>query len=313
LAKFGVPSKGRKKLAFTILLLTCVELCGGYVVWKYKLQYRYTAVPSLGALPVPDAPNDPPLFKSRMANQSWAASASPQEKSVAALRWTMAKVLIVADNGKGHDAEALLRSVENGNGAICSQMAVIYSAALATLGMPSRTVWLFRNFPGGDTHTLVEVAFNGRWVIMDPTFGVYYRDKNGEMLSAQDIKRKLFQGDYKDIEPVFIGGEDAKYPVRLNRYYMNFLPLFTNVFVKPNDGTMGITEIVPLRFLLGERVYFERIPGETDDNMIFAKGIYFVFGFLLPLVLLALGVILALRMVINHPLYVSDERAETRR
>jgi hypothetical protein len=288
-ARIGWPRRVPRGLLVALGVLTAIEATGGYLLWKFSLKYRYVEVQSLQSLFPFDTSTTAPIYTAVLRRDSITRRGTDRQKYLRALQWTMNQVSVIGDNHSGHDPEELLKSVRQGDSALCSDMARLYTAALNGLGLPSRTVWLFRNFPGGDTHTTVEVLIDHKWIVLDPTFGIYYRDGQGHLLSAFDIQARLFKGDYADIHPVFAGSQTTRYPARLETYYMNFLPLFNNVFVKPNESpTPWFGIIPPLRYWFGDRVYYERLPGETS-NIVMVQRLYFTFIVLLPVVLLLLG------------------------
>src|SRR5690349_5595388 len=107
------PARRLTALAVVLLLLIGAETRAGYLVWKYKLQYRYEPVTSLNSLPPAPQSLDLPEYRARLAKEEWATQYTDTlGRAIAALRWSRNRVWSVANNEYGYDPEELLRSVE---------------------------------------------------------------------------------------------------------------------------------------------------------------------------------------------------------
>jgi hypothetical protein len=198
------------------------------------------------------------------------------------LRTVMDSVREVAPEPSA-SAEQLYALAQQGHGLLCSGMATLYFAALTSNGVRARVVELSRDlFDAFDSHVTVEVWHEGRWVIFDPTFHVSF-ERSGQLLGAQEIADSLLDGSAAAITPVFHG--DVRYPSRLETYYMHWLPLFNNTFVR-NDSSSGLlARLPPWRYWYGPRLFFRQGPQNTHDNLRFYNRLYRLFVGVLPTVL----------------------------
>src|SRR4051812_30860367 len=171
-----------RSLVLVLASIFLVDVISSLVLWKHGLFYRFIEVPSLSSIEPPRAASPFSSFRSQLEAESWFRDSDVRTKYVGTLRWSMDQVTSVEPASVSTDAEALLKAVRSGEGALCDQMSLLYTAGLASLGLPARTVWLYRNLPSRDTHSFVEVPLNGKWVILDPTFGVVYEDGQGGLL-----------------------------------------------------------------------------------------------------------------------------------
>ena len=247
---------------------------------------RFQRVDDLGAVD-PTYPPVDPKFATRF----------PGDDPVTILRQVMATVPAVAPDPATEDPLALLEHAEAGGGLVCTGMAGLYRAALEANGFDARLVVLARFLSDPyETHVTVEVREQGRWVIYDPTFGVTF-EADGRRLGAQDIKRALVAGGIEKVSPVFVGPADG-YPARIDQYYMNWHPLFSNVIVRaPAHSALAKLPIV--RWWLGERRYFEVVELHRGENVAFINALAFLTIVVLPgvsLVLAAGAAVLGVRI-----------------
>lgn len=206
--------------------------------------------------------------------------ANEQARAIAGMAWLMNRVHTVDSPVMTGSPEQMLAAIESGKGALCGQMAYLLRHVLATLDLPSRTVYLQRNpFDCLDDHTLVEVLVEGRWVLLDPTFNLIFRGVDDRLLNAFEIKKLVFLGRNADVRPVFLG--EVRYPPRSQAYYVGLLSLFCNVYVRIS-GSGGLSMFPPLRFFVGPRLYYVTVDGESDSSMRFWHHLYTLTVFLLP-------------------------------
>ncbi len=222
--------------------------------------------------------------------------------------WDAQAAQVLAPELKGGDPEALLARVMNlvprvgpgplngvdriyahvkrGGGLLCAGMSELYFNALRLNGYRARIVAMRRSlFNPSDTHTSVEVFVDGAWRLYDPTFHVAYR-MNGRYLDAEQIREVLHHGDYRAIEPVFLG--EVRYPARLGTYYMNWLPLYNHVWVE-DARPHRFLQLPPLRYWFGPVGYYATGGGVSAAGMRFFAAFYAVFVAVLPLLAAALA------------------------
>jgi hypothetical protein len=234
-------------------------------------------------------------LKRRIDDETWVREVDIAERCLGALRWTMNRTCVVAVNGE-RNPDHLLRSIESGKGALCEDMAFMYSHVLTASDVPNRIVFLCRNlFDSGDVHATVEVLLENRWVLMDPTFNVTFVDDIGQLLSAQEIKKLVLSGKCSNIHSVFHG--DVLYPARIECFYMSILPCFNNVFVV--DVTSQISVLFGTKFkicrvfhLLSHRRYFEKLPTESVTHIDFARRLRFVAIIILPIFVVFISLVM---------------------
>lgn len=180
------------------------------------------------------------------------------------------------------DAATMIMHIENGGGLICSGMAKVYASLANAKGLQSRRIMLTRHlFNRFDTHQTVEILYQNRWVIFDPTFSVSYA-LGGQLLGAGDVQKALLNGDANEI--VLIEYKKNTYPASLEQYYMDWPLLFNNVFVI-KESTELWRKMPPMRYWYGPTRYAGRIDGISNEHIHFANMIYFVFWVMLPLVM----------------------------
>lgn len=96
-------------------------------------------------------------------------------------------------------AKAYQSSMNNPKiGHICGGHAILYLAALESLGIPARFVGIYNsNKEPFQSHATVEFYVNGKWYASDPSYNVMYQH-NGNYLSYKEIYRLLQNG----IQPI---------------------------------------------------------------------------------------------------------------
>ena len=94
----------------------------------------------------------------------------------------------------------------------CVHAAVAFEAIVKQFGLQVRTVQFFYDDPGSppapDTHVAVETFYDGGWHFFDSTFGQFWTDASGHVLSISDVRAGLgsLQKDLASFTNVF---EDA--------------------------------------------------------------------------------------------------------
>lgn len=97
---------------------------------------------------------------------------------------------------------------------ICGQAAVAFGDIVSRLGFEARSVQFFYDDPTPDDHVAVEVLYDGGWHLFDPTFGLFWADAGGNVLSIADVRGGLgtLQKDVASFTNVFedgVYGDDA--------------------------------------------------------------------------------------------------------
>ncbi len=80
------------------------------------------------------------------------------------------------------------------HGINCAMLATILTECLLALRIPARAVWLLPFSPyDGDNHVVTEAyaADLARWVMCDPTYGLYVQDEQGTPLHLFEIRERL--------------------------------------------------------------------------------------------------------------------------
>jgi Transglutaminase-like superfamily len=76
---------------------------------------------------------------------------------------------------------------------LCGQASQVFAAIVKSLGLPVRAILFYYTDPWGaaDGHTAVEVSYGGSWHFYDPTFGQFWTDANGNVLSIAQVRAGL--------------------------------------------------------------------------------------------------------------------------
>ncbi|MFK7897276.1 MAG: transglutaminase domain-containing protein [Myxococcota bacterium] len=78
-------------------------------------------------------------------------------------------------------------------GGQCGNLTRLFTTAARIAGLEARRAHLFevkgleRPLPEAYTHAIVEVKVDGRWVIVDPLYGVVYRNASGQLAESVDL------------------------------------------------------------------------------------------------------------------------------
>lgn len=99
----------------------------------------------------------------------------------------------LADWSHAYDVSILER--ERGNR--CNGKALLYMAALQAYGIDSRMVALYAGKFIDQTvysHAAVDVRIDGRWVALDPTYDLSYKNEQGQFMSWEEVVMALRAG-----------------------------------------------------------------------------------------------------------------------
>jgi hypothetical protein len=99
-----------------------------------------------------------------------------------------------------------------------------------------------------DTHTTVEVAIGGRWVVYDPTFNVSFT-RNGRYLGVSELYDAWVLGHGDPVKTVFYG--EVLYPARIDNFHVSYRSVLNNYFVEPDTPRQDFLSKIPI-----SRYYF---------------------------------------------------------
>jgi len=73
---------------------------------------------------------------------------------------------------------------------ICGHAALSFAAIVRHFGYAVRSVQFYYSTPEGtpDSHIADEVFYDGAWHFFDPTFGVFWTDPSGQVMSITDVR-----------------------------------------------------------------------------------------------------------------------------
>jgi hypothetical protein len=177
------------------------------------------------------------------------------EKILNIQNWLGNQVKAVDSHKGSQSGYELMHLAREGTGMTCGSMSLMLEEALLALEVNARTVQLFRtNFNRLDTHVVVEVRLQERWVVLDPTFNLTYESTDGTPLGIAEIQKSLANSQSDAVTPVYHG--DRAYPARLSEYPLNWQVLFANAYVnKPCRDCPWWKRLPPMRFWLGPARY----------------------------------------------------------
>ncbi|WP_083585886.1 transglutaminase domain-containing protein [Chelatococcus daeguensis] len=180
------------------------------------------------------------------------------DRVVAILRDTMNAVKNVGSEPGSFDLDVLTRHAAAGGALMCAGMAKLFVGNLNEAGVPARRVTLVRNLGEWiDSHSTVEIAIGGRWVIYDPTFNVSFRS-GGELLGVLDLYRFWASGRTGDVETVFYG--EVSYPARLEDFHISYFALLNHIFFEVNESfPWYVSKVLPVRWYRGPHLRYAHI------------------------------------------------------
>ncbi len=160
-----------------------------------------------------------------------ADATSDRERALRVLDWTNRQ-------WKGHgkklptnnDALTILEEADSGRKFRCVEYATVASAALSSLGMPSRRLGLKKKTVetavagGGHMVTEVWLADEGKWAVLDGEYNLM-PVANGKALNAVEFKRAL----QSDRPVAFVSGAGPVKPAQQKRY-LDFIERYLYYF-----------------------------------------------------------------------------------
>ncbi len=99
--------------------------------------------------------------------------------------------------GNGRSIEALIAFCESNDGKTnCRGLAILLASLLRLNGIRARHITCMPyEDPFEDCHVVVDCLLpSGKRIMLDPTFRLYYKDKNGLYLSLRDLRKALIDG-----------------------------------------------------------------------------------------------------------------------
>lgn len=185
----------------------------------------------------------------------------------------------------------LLAMREGKTGASCGYRALLYLAALKSLGIESRMVSLAKSNKV-DTHATVEVLIDKQWVVIDPTFGVYFVI-SGKPASAVELHQLLLRsGNNLEV----IKGREALGSVKFDSpdYLLAF---FHNVSVYERRHFFAWQALPIVQYFFGVAVAHLENENGITENVVkvhnlggLAYNFIFPFGFAVSIIAFAIAV-----------------------
>ncbi|MGA8942524.1 MAG: transglutaminase-like domain-containing protein [Thermoactinomyces sp.] len=123
----------------------------------------------------------------RLSRQITRHASTPREKARAIYRYvatTMTYDMEKFRNNEFHWSDSALKSLRTKKG-VCQDYVFLTIALLRAADLPSRFV---EGEAGGQQHAWVEVQVDGRWLVMDPTWGSGYITKKGTFKKKLDFR-----------------------------------------------------------------------------------------------------------------------------
>lgn len=182
---------------------------------------------------------------------------------MAVARTLAAHVREMADiDNQPYDGTPLIAPVAAEGSAVadCTAFArtLLQLLAAANVGLQSRELAICFNTNSYDCHDLVEVQDpdSARWVTLDPTFGLYAVDSNGQPATAQEISDAARSMNFGAIGYHYLTSAGDAYA---RAYYIDYPLLFLNVY-QPNSGQL--LEAQP-----AVQPYFDLMGASADDSV----------------------------------------------
>ena len=90
-----------------------------------------------------------------------------------------------------------------GNDPNCKHLSIILSECLLAVGIKAYALWCFPKADKGDNHVVVQVWLpeESRWIMLDPSWAVYFTDEAGRILCARQVREYLGSGAFLQLNP----------------------------------------------------------------------------------------------------------------
>jgi hypothetical protein len=128
------------------------------------------------------------------------------EKAVNLLHWVSTDVYYDGNSSPGrknNSMELLDYSYRKGKdyGINCRCHAIILTECLLAIGIPARTIYIMPFSPYDQDNHVITHAFiseKNKWIMLDPSFDCYVKNKKGEILNIFEIRELLSNQEYID-------------------------------------------------------------------------------------------------------------------
>jgi hypothetical protein len=196
-------------------------------------------------------------------------------------QWLGNQVTRVESGSSRMDSLALWSVAAGGGGLTCWGMSALLRDLIVISGGEARVVQLYRsNYEPNNTHVVVEVRLDGRWVVFDPTFNVTLHDEEARLLGVSEIRGRLATNPPEPVSIRYHG--DRRYPGNLPDYYLDPLSLYANAFAYGDCSSCALWQrLPPFRYWFGPTRYmFGEGPGPLVRQH---NRVYLLTTVLLPL------------------------------
>jgi hypothetical protein len=205
------------------------------------------------------------------------------EKALIIKEWVMNQASKIGADIDAGTPYGMLSQMRKGKGAACGNMALVYLAALSSVDTQARLVQLMRSsLDRYDTHVTVEVWTDNDWVVIDPTFNCYFLI-DSEMASAEDLHKLLLKNENPE-EYVIVYGNGVNYPAQLEKYYVDPLTLYNEVFIARQINDTFIVQLPLFGYFFANRYVYLDFNDNSDSGEIkIIQGIIFMYHFVFPI------------------------------
>ena len=188
---------------------------------------------------------------------SVAGTGSSFQKITNLLEWISTHVYHKGDydNQIAMDAVSLLDySFDNDaeHGINCGLLSMVLTEILLSIGIKARAVFLLPCSPyDGDNHVVCEAWDDDRkkWILLDPTYGSYFIDRNGAPLSVCEMREGLENREDLSLSPGSNYNGDALDKHEILEYFAkNLFYFFVNQRQGRNTGESPLIVIAPKGF-----------------------------------------------------------------
>ncbi|MFW9925017.1 MAG: hypothetical protein ACFFDW_17215 [Candidatus Thorarchaeota archaeon] len=152
----------------------------------------------------------------------------------------------------------------------CYMKTVILNDVYLSMGFSSRYTHLLPYTKEEESSHFVTSVYSqtlGKWILMDPDFGVYVKDRKGSILGVAEIRKYLIEG--KRMKAVHIGKNRLKEKIEVlisKIDYFWFLSLFIFKIRSPKISKFNQDSEE-------KRVYYELLPKNYHDELVFTSQI----------------------------------------
>ena len=138
----------------------------------------------------------------KLADEIALEAFTDKEKAIGMMKWISSNIVYSPGNNGAAPQNALeLLKSKKGD---CDEIAFLFASVLRNLEIPVKI--MSGSLPEGDGHAWTEVQINGKWILVDPTWGAgYINERNGVYVKEFNpeyygIERTGYQGQFEEIE-----------------------------------------------------------------------------------------------------------------